>query len=176
MEMVFITRKKFYTAAAIILLVLIFASQLLANGSIKGLVLDRATRQPLPGANIRVLETSLGAVSGFDGRFVIAQISDGMYAVEATLLGYQAQRIENKFIIAGAALEVNFELTEVAIPLNEIIVTPGHFTIMQNEPAVRQALTREEIQAIPHFGEDIYRAVQRLPGISGNDFSAKFTV
>jgi outer membrane cobalamin receptor len=176
MEMVLISRKKFYLAAAIILLVLLFASRLFANGSIKGLVLDRASRQPLPGANIRVLETSLGAVSGLDGRFAIPQIPDGTYALEATLLGYEAQRIENKTVSAGAALEMNFELAEAAIPLNEIIVTPGHFTIMQNEPAVRQALTREEIQTIPHFGEDIYRAVQRLPGISGNDFTAKFTV
>lgn len=148
----------------------------LADGSIKGTVWEQGTQQPLPGANIRVLGTSLGAVAGSDGRFLIDQIPEGKYALEATLLGYQSQRLDSKFITANTALEVNFELAEAAIPLNEIIVTPGHFTIMQNEPAVRQALSREEIQSIPHFGEDIYRAVQRLPGISGDDFSAKFTV
>jgi len=176
MKMLFTLIRKCHAVVIAILFLSGFFSQIFANEVIKGMVLDRTTRQPLLGANIRVLGTSLGAVSGSDGRFVIAQIPAGTYTLEATLLGYQSQRLENKLMAANTTLEVNFELTEAAIPLNEIIVTPGHFTIMQNEPAVRQALSREEIQSIPHFGEDIYRAVQRLPGISGNDFSAKFTV
>ena len=40
---------------------------------------------------------------------------------------------------------------------------------------MRQALTREDLENVP-FGEDIYRAVTRLPGVSAGDFSAKFTV
>ncbi len=152
------------------------ASALFADGVIKGIVLDRATRQPLPGANIRVLGTTLGTVTGGDGRFLLSPVPSGTHTLEASLIGYQPQRLENKAIAVNAALEVSFELVEAPVPLSEIIVTPGHFAIMQNEPAVRQTLTREEISTIPHFGEDVYRAVQRLPGISGNDFSAKFTV
>jgi len=174
METVFTLAKKLWRL--VILYILCGCTPVLANGSIKGNVWEHGTRQPLPGANIRVLDTTLGAVTGSDGGFFIDQVPEGKYVLEATLLGYQSQRLDNKLITANTVLEVNFELTEAAIPLNEIIVTPGHFTIMQNEPSVRQALSREEIQSIPHFGEDIYRAVQRLPGISGNDFSAKFTV
>jgi len=176
MEMVSTFIKKTCALVAALLFLPGVFSQVFANGIITGLVVDRATRQPLPGANIHVVGTAFGAIADANGRFMIAPIPDGTYALEAAILGYQAQRLENKFISANAALEVNFELAEAAIPLNEIIVTPGHFAIMQNEPAVRQTLSREEIQSIPHFGEDIYRAVQRLPGISGNDFSAKFTV
>ena len=40
----------------------------------------------------------------------------------------------------------------------------------------RQALSEEEIQTIPQFGEDVFRAVTRLPGITGNDYSARFTI
>jgi outer membrane receptor for ferrienterochelin and colicin len=176
MEMVFTLRRKRGAVAGAMIFLSGFFSQITANEVIKGMVVDRATHQPLPGANIRVLGTSSGGVSGSDGRFVIAPIPAGTYTLEATLLGYQSQRLENKRLAANTALEVNFALEEIPIPLSEIIVTPGHFTLMQNEPAVSQALSREEIQSIPHFGEDIYRAVQRLPGISGNDFSAKFTV
>ena len=171
MEMLVMRSKRF-----LLLLFLDLFTHAYANGLVTGVVLDRATRAPLSGVNIRILGTALGAVAGSDGRFRIEQIPAGKYALEATLLGYQTQRLENNIIAANRTLEVKFELAEAAIPLNEIIVTPGHFTIMQNEPAVRQALSREEIQSIPHFGEDIYRAVQRLPGIAGNDFTAKFTV
>jgi outer membrane cobalamin receptor len=176
MEMVSTFIKKSCALVAVLLFFAGVFNQVFSNGIIKGLVVDRATRQPLPGANIRVVGTAFGTIADVNGRFTIAQIPDGTYALEAAILGYQAQRLENKFISTNTALEVNFELDEAAIPLSEVIVTPGHFTIMQNEPAVRQALSREEIQSIPHFGEDIYRAVQRLPGIAGNDFSAKFTV
>ena len=40
----------------------------------------------------------------------------------------------------------------------------------------RQALSEEEIQTIPQFGEDVFRAVTRLPGITGNGYSARFTI
>ncbi len=61
--------------AALLFLVDVF-SQVFANGIIKGLVVDRATRLPLPGANIRVVGTTFGAIADANGQFVIAQIPD----------------------------------------------------------------------------------------------------
>jgi len=40
----------------------------------------------------------------------------------------------------------------------------------------RQALSKEEIQTIPQFWEDVFRAVTRLPGITGNNYSSRFTI
>jgi len=67
-------------------------------------------------------------------------------------------------------------LAEEAIPLSEVIVTPGHFSMMQKETTIRQTLKREDIRSFPQLGEDIYRAVTRLPGLAGNDYSSKFSV
>lgn len=67
------------------------------------------------------------------------------------------------------------ELTPKPILLKEITVTPGQFSIMGETPTVRQTLTQQDFQTVK-FGEDIYRAITRLPGISASDFSAKFTV
>ena len=43
---------------------------------------------------------------------------------------------------------------------------PGTFGLLQATPSASQSLSREAIAARPQLGEDIYRSVNRLPGIS----------
>jgi len=56
------------------------------------------------------------------------------------------------------------------------VVTPGRFSVMQARPTVENTMSREDIQGVPQLGEDVFRAVTRLPGLSGNDFSSSFNV
>lgn len=146
------------------------------NGEIKGRVIAAETGEPFIGANVRVLGSRLGAATDAEGRFAIARVPVGTYTLLATAVGYESQRLENLVIKENAVIEVKFELSEAPVRLADVVVTPGHFAIMQEEPVTQQMLTAEDIQNIPHFGEDIYRAVRRLPGVSASDYSARFTV
>ena len=38
----------------------------------------------------------------------------------------------------------------------------------------QQAMTRQQLEGAPQIGEDIFRAITRLPGIAGNDLTAQF--
>jgi hypothetical protein len=67
------------------------------------------------------------------------------------------------------------EVEPIEIPLDEIVVTVSH-TILGDEPISTIGLGREEIRKLPHFGDDLFRAITVLPGISANDFSAAFNV
>ena len=58
----------------------------------------------------------------------------------------------------------------------EIRVTPSRFSLLRERPAGPLDLGREEIVALPHLGDDIYRALTLLPGLAGNDVSARFHV
>lgn len=176
--------KEIFKHAVLIFLGLLIAQRALSaedaaaakTGRVQGLVIDHATRAPMFGVYIRVLGTRLGAVSDNAGKFAIARVPVGTYALEASRLGYQKHQHEKLTVQADSTLRVNFELVETALSLNEIVVTPGSFDLMREEPVAQQALSREDIQSIPHFGEDIYRAIKRLPGIASNDYSARFTV
>ena len=62
------------------------------------------------------------------------------------------------------------------IALRDVVVTPAHFGIAHEQATKPQTLTREQIMTLPQLGEDIYRTVNRLPGIGSNELSAKLNV
>ena len=57
------------------------------------------------------------------------------------------------------------------VTLDEIEVVASH-SILREEPVSAVALSREQIEQLPHFGDDLYRAIAVLPGTSSGDFSA----
>jgi len=65
---------------------------------------------------------------------------------------------------------------QMPVALESIVVTPSHFTIFTDEPEGHQFLSREEVRTVPHIGDDVYRAFDRLPGITGHEISARFNV
>ena len=54
----------------LLFLTLFFCSISFAQNSISGTVSD-SKKQPIPGANIKVVGTNSGAISDFDGKFVL---------------------------------------------------------------------------------------------------------
>src|SRR5688572_11947638 len=65
---------------------------------------------------------------------------------------------------------------QMPVALEEIVVTPSQFTILSEGPAARQFLSRDEVQRLPHFSDDLYRAIGRLPGMAAPDVSARFNL
>lgn len=145
-------------------------------GQLQGQVVEAGSRTPLAGASVWIAGTGIGTLTDAQGRFVLKGLGAGPHTLESTYIGYEPFRLEGVKLNAQGVATVVVELVEKPISLSEITVTPGRFAVMGKEPAASQALTREELQSIPQLGEDIYRAVVRLPGVAGDDFSAKFTV
>jgi hypothetical protein len=54
------------------------------TGTLEGTVVDAVTETPLAGARVRLVGTSLGAMSDAEGRFRIASLDEGRYAVTFT--------------------------------------------------------------------------------------------
>lgn len=64
---------------------------------------------------------------------------------------------------------------ELPVEHDEIVVV-SKYSLLRDEPVATIALDRREIAELPHFGDDLYRAVSILPGTSANDISARFHV
>lgn len=64
---------------------------------------------------------------------------------------------------------------ETAVTLDSIDVV-GSYSLGRDAPASTAALSAEELRELPHFGDDIVRAVTVLPGVTSNDVSAEFNI
>ena len=66
-----------------------------SNGTVKGTVLDRETRAPLPGVNIAVEGTTTGTITDADGLFEMLNLPNGTYTLTFSMIGYRSGRVSN---------------------------------------------------------------------------------
>ncbi len=143
--------------------------------SISGRIIDAEGDFPLIGVNVILEGLPYGAATDIEGNFEIENLDDGTYTIICKYIGYKTKVIENIIVTSQNPFYINIELDEDIISLSEITITPGSFGFMNTKSVAVQTLTREEIQNMS-LGEDVYRAITRIPGISSNDFSSKFNV
>jgi outer membrane cobalamin receptor len=148
-----------------------------ASGSIHGVLETNGDRSHLADLTVMIAGTSLHSRTGSDGSFVIDGVPAGQHTLEVQPSQYFLPlKVEGVRVRARRITYVRLRLTTISVFLNEIVVTPSHFRILDNQPEVRQLLSRDEVEQMPHAADDLFRAVKRLPGAAGGDFSAKFNV
>jgi len=148
-------------------------TQLLAEitpGSIKGVVRDASDLSIIPGANIVVKRTDLGAASDLDGLYKIVGLKPGTYHITASALGYADYSRGEVSVSAGRTVEVNFLLEPSVIKGKVVNVRSGYFNTKTTHPTSTRSLSYEEVRRAPGSAEDVQRTIQALPGVfSRND-------
>jgi hypothetical protein len=65
------------------------------NGSMNGQVVSKSNRETIPGANMILLGTSIGASTDLDGNYTINYIPAGQYTVIVSFISYKSDTIPN---------------------------------------------------------------------------------
>ncbi|MED5266445.1 MAG: carboxypeptidase-like regulatory domain-containing protein, partial [Candidatus Neomarinimicrobiota bacterium] len=65
------------------------------TGKITGKVLDKETGNPLPGVNVILEGTSMGAATDANGEFYVMEVPPGLYNVQFSFIGYTSLNISN---------------------------------------------------------------------------------
>jgi outer membrane receptor protein involved in Fe transport len=146
------------------------------DGAIRGVVTVGGSRVDVADLIIAVEGTGLRTTTSGNGDFAFEEVPPGRYTVAATSSGFTAQSIDDVAVEPGRVSRLRFDLAPMSVFLNEVIVTPSHFRLLEQKPESRQFLSREEVRQMPHAADDLYRAVKRLPGSAGGDFTAKINV
>ncbi len=137
---------------AICLLLFVFCSLPLAfagtTGKLAGRVTDKQ-KQGLPGANVILAGTTLGAVTDLDGYFTILNIPPGTYRVQFSFVGYGSVAVENVLITTNTTTTQNAELQETTLDVGTVVVTAQRPVVETNLTSTVATITKEDIANLP---------------------------
>ena len=96
------------------------------QATLTGTVTDRQTGEPLAAVQVFIAEPGIGALTQQNGRYLLAGVPAGTHSVAAQRIGYTSVTLEVT-VTADETTLLDFQLTEEALGLDEIIVTgtPG---------------------------------------------------
>ncbi len=147
-------------------------------GDIRGVVVDIATGERLPGVNVAIQGSKRGGNTNAQGFYLIAGVPTGPREVVFSAVGYLARSIKVE-ILSGEVLTLDVKLTSRVLESKEVVVQGEAGTDLTERSVSVQVLNPQEVQRLPSIAgqQDILRSLQILPGItSSSDVSAKFYV
>lgn len=119
-------------------------------GKISGTVVDRATREPLPAASVRIEGTPMGAMANERGEYFILNVPVGTYDMIVNVIGYAPLRVTGVTVSSDFTTYQDFELESTVLEVAEAV------TIVAERPLVEKTLTSSrtivevaEIKSLP---------------------------
>ena len=150
-------------------LALIWMTAITHAATIRGLVTDRETGEPLIGAAVVLAGTTTGAVTDMDGRFELVGVRNGSWQI---VVSYVSYRTETLTVTVDGVADVDVRLTPDALQLDGVTVTAE---TKRNTEAALLAVQRQSLvmqtgvsagQITRTQDKDASEVIRRVPGIS----------
>jgi len=135
---------KFYKILLLILFTCSFTFSQTAR--ISGKVTDQQTGEPLIGANIIIVGTSLGAASDVNGDYLISNVSAGEYSVRASYIGYQDVTVNKLIVNSGLTTRFNFELQSTEFSTSEVVIVAQRPLIEKTSTNAKRIIGTEDFE------------------------------
>ena len=170
-----VARRLLGAALALMLLPTQQATAQSAVGRIVGRVIDADNGQGLVGAGVQIVGTTIGAMSGVDGRYTINNVPAGTVTLQVRRIGYTPKTITGVLLEKSATLEQNVTLTVATLKLATAVVTASAekgtvseaLNGQRTATGVVNSITAEQIAKSPDA--NAAQAVQRVSGVTVQD-------
>lgn len=152
----------------LLFLTLFFCSISFAQNSIKGVVTDEKN-QPIPGANVNVAGTKEGAITDYDGSFVLITNQTPPFSLEITAVGYSSSSVSVESLSQKIYVKLDSEETK----LNEIVVSASRAPerVLQSPVTIeRMGIQQVKSTTAPTF----YDGLENLKEVQFNTSSISF--
>jgi ferric enterobactin receptor len=143
------------------------------NFTMTGVVHDIATGEALPGANVYIKGTTIGASTNTDGYFTLIKVPTDTSTIIVQYLGYEKTEV----FLTPETTKKNFliEILPQSQTLQNVTVTGYRDDIVFVKKAEISTvkLTPKKLEMLPSLGErDIMRSFQLMPGVSASNESS----
>ncbi|PLX06529.1 MAG: TonB-dependent receptor, partial [Marinilabiliales bacterium] len=149
------------------LIVLFISSFIYAQtGSIKGVVYEKSTGEPVPFCNVFLEGTTYGVATDIDGYFNLSKVKAGNYTFKVSYIGY-TDYSEKITVQAGKILNKKVHLESSAVRLDDVIITAERQEQKTQVKASIVKITPKQITKIPTIGSepDLAQYLQVVPGV-----------
>ncbi len=120
------------------------------TGKIAGTVKDADTGDPLPGVNVVIEGTVMGAATGRDGSYYILNVPPGTYSVRASMIGYTPVLQKGVSVRSDQTTIVQFSLKPTVLQAGEEVVVTAERPLIQRDVTAKiSVIGGEEMQAMP---------------------------
>ena len=165
---------KWIGCALFILWALIRPMTIQAAGVLTGQITDQKTGETLPGANVQVLGTILGAGADENGKYRIDNLPPGWYDIRVSMISYRTHTEKKVVIREGETTTFDVELRETVIEFDPIVVLGGKTKQRLDQANVSlSVVTSREIES--RNATNIIEALETAPGINfiGNQINIR---
>ncbi len=141
------------------------------QGILQGIVTDAETGETVIGCNIILQGTTLGAITGLDGDYVLKNIPTGTYNVIFTFISYE-KLIQKVTITKGGTIVQNIKLKAASMQIKDVVVTGTRRTdtelslLMNNKKSVLTVNGISSQQIARSQDKDASEVIRRIPGVT----------
>ncbi len=126
--------------------VIIFAG---TTGKITGRVTDIETGQSLPGVNVIIEGTTLGAATNFNGEYVILNVPPGTYSLKFSMMGYADHHVQNVRVVIDLTTAIDAKMKIGVISGEEVVVVAERPVVQRDVSNSQMTIESEKIEQIP---------------------------
>jgi outer membrane receptor protein involved in Fe transport len=138
------------------------------TGKIMGQIIDGKSGEPLPGANVLIEGTALGASTDINGEYFIINIPPGAYTLRVEMIGYSATLIENIRVSVNRSAQANATMWESIMEGETIVVTAEKVSIKKDQTSSIKNVSSDQIKTLPV--ENINQVIEMQAGIVAGHF------
>jgi len=120
------------------------------TGKITGRVYDKSTGVPLPGVNVIIRGSSMGAATNLDGDYFIINVPVGTYTMTASMMGYSPLEVQNVQVSADLTTTIDFPLGETQLDIvREVVVVAERPIVERDVTSSSKRLDGATIERMP---------------------------
>lgn len=119
------------------------------TGKLSGRVTDAENRDALPGVNVIIDGTTMGAATDPNGIYIINNIPPGTYTVNFSAVGFQKKQFINVKIAADFTTTIDVELSTEAITVGTIVVEAKAPLIRTDLTSSQTNIDAAQIRSLP---------------------------